>query len=414
MPTPPESAGPRGPEDPNSPTALPELPFIGEPERAAAAVEAPAPSDVGTSETGSSVSKREQQKYPTQKARDALTESYRGLTTKEIQSRIQQDFFEAGNEKIEYHKIDSNDVNSRIVTNGLGLSKYEKALNLRLFDHARRLEWLSTQYSKTLGLAKQQQSKEATAAGVEQADPVAEARKQLDREYSIKHTSIDQYQQANSVEEIARLTAHWVERKYLQAEENEDGTITYDVPASARFDKGRLVAANSIMDMREEALQRLSQTPGQAVLQAPAVTPAPERDEPTALDQLLNLSPLKAEATGDGLKARLNYFKRALTEAGNDTDELEAVMGQAFRQNLLKREDVRDPGSGKIVHTEFKAVSPDIDAWYKATIARYQVLLSHSDPEREAADAEEETNIRHTEKGAGWFKTRAAMFRRKK
>lgn len=408
MPTSPESAGPRGPEAPHSPSALPELPVIGEPERVAEPVEASAPADVVAPEIGGPVSKREQQKYPTQKARDALTQAYKGLTTKEIQVRIQKDFFETG--KIEY----STDRSGHTVINAKGGSSDDKASILKDFTSARRLERLSTEHANNLGLTKQRQSTEARAADVQPVDPVTEARKKVDREYAIKHTSIDQYQQADSVEEIARLTAHWVERGYLKAEKNEDGTTIYDIPKSARFDKGRLVAANSIMDLRESALQRLSRAPGEAVPHALAEPSAPERDEPTALDQLLKLAPLKADTSRGELTQRLNYFKRALTEAESDTDEMEAVMGQAFRQELLKREDVRDSDSGKIVHTELKAVSPDIDAWYRATIARYQVLLSHSDSEREAADAEEETSIRESVKNAGWFKSRAAMFSRRK
>ena len=392
-----EFAGPHGSIDKHSATSLPDLSFKVEQEPEVEAVDiVPA------------VTSTENKKSPTELARDDMTSAYQGLTTKEIQNCIQQEFFEkdlsTGNAKIEY----STDRNGNTVPNGIGTSGAEKATNLRLFNHARRLERLSTEHAKRLG-ANREKEKRVEKARISIHEAVDESIHPIEEALNEGKLSISLYTEASTVEEIDKLTSYWVEKGYVRASENELGETIYQTPKSAQIDKGKLVTGNSVLDLRQEALSRIAKKLGNSAdLAEPVVL---DYEPATAVEDLIKLEPFEPTNPGDSITLRLNSFQKAFDEAGDDSDQLEAVIGQAFRQGILSREVIEDPETGDKHTAELKAFDSATDTWYRNAMKHYHEVISHSDEEQEAA--EQETFYPYTDKSSGWIKSRLAMFKRR-
>jgi hypothetical protein len=392
-------------------TALPDITPQGTPEADAAGVnlDPTAAADTvasGTSEkSGSDTDKtRHTGKTPTRIERDKMTAEYRGLTSAEIASRIDERFFKTGRLSYSEKRRKGGEVEDIVVVNGSQMDR-------RLFDHARHLQDLSTEYAQTLGIKKEQEVKNAKQAAREQVKAAENARKRIELAVGDSKVPVLMFDDAHSLEEINNLTDYWVEKGYVKAYTDDEGEVKYLTPqsAAAQLDKGRVLTGNSILDYRKEALARINRKPGD-----PVPPPAPvfaEQDQPTALDRLVKMDSFKPDEAGDSLPDRLACLDKAFKEADDDSDELELVISQAFRQGLLFRDVTEDPDTTNRHTSELKAVDPSVDTWYRKAMAHYQTVLSHSDEEQEAA--EQETSFPYTEKSAGWIKSRIKMFKRR-
>ncbi|GEM_PF-2575168 len=377
------------PADGHSPTALPDLPTIEKPQFLNLTADS-----VGKGLNAPSSEGLKPSSYT--EAKDKLTLEYQGLSATEISDRIDKDFFDTA--RLNY----STDRNKETVVNGT-------ALDLKLFKHARHLQDISTEHVKTLGAEKEQRARVLKQAARDQKKAAEDARQKIEHALGDGKISIDLFKEARSIEEIDKLTGFWAEKGYISATEGEQGEISYQTPKSAQFDKGKLVAGNSILDLRQEALERVSKMPGAPSDSSDPV--APDNEPRTVFEDLLKLEPYDAQRPGDSIASRLAVLGKAYEEAGNDSDELELVIGQAFRQGLLVREYAKDPETGQVLRPVVKALSPEVDKWYGEANAHYQEVISHSDKEQE--DAEQETFFPYSSKSADWIKSRIAMFKRR-
>lgn len=289
----------------------------------------------------------------TSQALEDLERKYSGLTEEQIRADIKQYFFEDG--RIKYPD-GSNERNSSPA--GVGENTYEVARNSILYNRARRLQKSHSNYAKQ------------KTANIDQA------RKRVNKDYEKNALSIDRFNEALSVAEIKKLTSYWVDRGYVTASKDETGKIVYATPKSAQLDKGKLMTGNSILDYREEALARLaSKKPSnRAESNRPAFS---EHAKSSALENLINLEPFDAQREGDSIEQRLSFLHLATQEAGDDSDKLGLVMGQAFRQGLVERRNHRDEETGR-KWIEFIGASPEISEWYKGALDRNNPYLSRA------------------------------------
>lgn len=297
--------------------------------------------------------RRQEEAATTSQALADLERKYSGLTKEQISADIKQYFFEDG--RITY--TDGRN-EKKSIPNGLGENTYEVARNLILYNRARQLETTHSNYAK------------------QKTVDIDQARKRVNQDYEKNALSIDRFNEALSVAEIKKLTSYWVDRGYVTASKDETGKIIYATPKSAQVDKGKLMTGNSILDHREGALARLARKkPGRAVPTPPS--PRPEQATPSALENLFKLEPYDAQRDSDSIEQRLSYLEKASQEAGDDTDKLGLVMGQAFRQGLVERRNHRDEETGR-EWIEFIGTSPAITEWYKKTLNRNNTFLSRS------------------------------------
>ena len=303
--------------------------------------------------------RRREEAAITSQALDDLERKYSGMTEEQISADIKQHFFEDG--RIEYTD-GRNDKNS--IPKGTGENTHEVARNLILYNRARKLETAHSNYAKQ------------KTANIDQA------RKRVNKDYEKNTLSIDRFKEALSVAEIRKLTSYWVDRGYIAAIKDETGKIVYATSKSDQLDKGRLMTGNSILDYREAALARLaSKKPGNRAESNRLASSEPAK--PSALENLINLEPFDTQREGDSIEKRLSSLNLATHEAGDDSDKLGLVMGQAFRQGLVERRNHRDEATGR-EWIEFIGASPEISAWYKGALDRNNPYLSRAAVEHSA------------------------------
>lgn len=97
-----------------------------------------------------------------------------------------------------------------------------------------------------------------------------------------------------------------------------------------------------------------------------AVLPADPSDA-SVLYQLVLMPMLGAGDTPEVIE-RLALFEQAITEAGDDREEVELVIAQLFRQGLITRREVRVEDDG-VIQSEYIVLTPEVQAWHDKVVS---------------------------------------------
>ena len=167
----------------------------------------------------------------------------------------------------------------------------------------------------------------------------------------------------------------------------------------------KLIAVNAVGTLNRikppiKAVEKAPAKPETAVLSA-------DSSDASVLYQLVLMPELGAGDSPEVIE-RLALFDKAITEAGDDREEIELVIAQLFRQGLITRREVGVEDDG-VIQSEFIVLTPEVQEWHDKVVSANKLMAGfiNDDDGFPMLDADLPTKT----KGTKWFRLRPGFKR---